>query len=225
MSEIRDRKDRYMKAPDVERRKDNPFREALVYPPDRVRRDKMKTVGTVGGSGGGGWITQPMNLVNEKTGELLPAASLVMNVRKTVDSDRFIKLYAGGVAAIFDLSAGAQKVLRSLLWSYNGDDTWGDLIFFNFREAVSAGYQHKRTAFRSGLNEIMLREVICPAARGEGWYWLNPTLFYRGDRMAIINEYIRESTTIEVKAEKKAPDAELDQIDLFSGTTKREECE
>ena len=185
----------------------------------------MKTVGTVGGSGGGGWITQPMNLVNEKTGELLPAASLVMNVRKTVDSDRFIKLYAGGVAAIFDLSAGAQKVLRSLLWSYNGDDTWGDLIFFNFREAVSAGYQHKRTAFRSGLNEIMLREVICPAARGEGWYWLNPTLFYRGDRMAIINEYIRESTTIEVKAEKKAPDAELDQIDLFSGTTKREECE
>ena len=217
-------KKRYVTAPDeVVPREANPFRQELVYPPDRVRKDKMKSVGRL--ETGGSWVTQPVDMVNKKTGELLPDSSIVMNVRRQIDGDKFVKIYAGGLAAIFDLSAGAQKVLRSLLASYNDDDTWGDLIFFNFREAVSMGYPHKRTAFRSGLNEMMLHEILCPATRGEGWYWINPTLFYRGDRMLLINEYVRESAdgVINVKAEPEGGNSELDQIDIFSGKTPREE--
>lgn len=199
----------------------NPFSYDLVYPKGG-RKEKTKTVGYLDG-GMAGWVTQRVGMTDKKTGELLPDSSLVMNVKKRVDNEQFVKFYTNGLAAIFELSPGAQKVLQALLCVYNGPKAFGDQIYFGYQTAVDTGYAHRRQAWKSGMNELMFREFLCPSTEGEGWYWINPTLFYRGDRLVLINEFIKAPPkgTIEVKPEK--PDVVLDQRNLFSGKTLREE--
>jgi len=216
-------KERYTAKPDdIEPTETNPFHYELMYPVGG-RKEKNKTVGTLSG-GDIGFVTQSVDLTNKKSGEVMEGTSLIMNVKKRVDAEGFVKMYTNGLASIFDLDTGAQKVLKNLLLTYTEEDTYGDLIWYNFKIAQDTGYPHKRTAWRNGLNLLMTNEFLCPCARGDGWYWLNPTLFYRGDRMAIVNEYIKNPPkgTIEVEKSKPTGDVELDQVDMFDGKTERE---
>ena len=217
-------KERYTATPEsISPAETNPFHRELMYPVGG-RKEKNKTVGSLSG-GDVGFVTQAVDLTNKKSGEVMEGTSLIMNVKRRVDAESFLKVYANGLATIFDLDAGAQKVLKNLLLSYTEEDTYGDLIYYNFKIAQDVGYPHKRTAWRNGLNLLMHNEFLCPAAKGDGWYWLNPTLFYRGDRMAIVSEYIKNPPkgTVEVKANKVTGDVELDQQDLFTGKSKRDE--
>lgn len=215
-------KERYTPTPkNIEPTEVNPFHYDLMYPPGG-RKEKNKSIGNI--SGDVGFVTQAVDLTNKKTGEVMDGTSLIMNVKKRVDTEAFVKMYTSGLASIFDLDAGAQKVLKNLLLSYTADDTYGDLIYYNFKIAQDTGYPHKRTAWRNGLNLLMHNEFLCPASRGDGWYWLNPTLFYRGDRMVLVNEYIKNPPkgTVEVKPEKANGDVELDQVDMFDKKTERQ---
>lgn len=199
----------------------NPFAYDLVYPKGG-RKEKTRTVGYLDG-GMPGWVTQRVGMTDKKTGELLPDSSLVMNVKKRIDGEKFVKIYAGGLAAIFDLSPGAQKVLRALLQAYNGDKSYGDKIYFSYKTAQDEGYEHRRQSWKSGMNELMFQEFLCPTTDGGDWYWINPTLFYRGDRLVLVNEYIKapKKGTIEVKG-RSTLDVQLDQQDLFTGETERD---
>jgi len=217
-------KERYTALPEnIEPTETNPFHYELMYPVGG-RKEKNKTVGSLSG-GDVGFVTQGVDITNKKSGEVMEGTSLIMNVKKRVDTEAFVKLYTSGLASIFDLDTGAQKVLKNILLSYTEDDTYGDLIYYNFNHAQKSGYPHKRTAWRNGLNLLMHNEFLCPCAKGDGWYWLNPTLFYRGDRMVLVSEYIKNPPkgTIEVKKNQAKGDVELDQRDLFTGKSKRDE--
>jgi len=199
----------------------------LVYPKDGSMKVKNKTIGRVSeGEGIGSFVTQRTGLVDKQTGEILPDAAIIMNVRKRVDAEHFIKIYSSGLTAIFDLSTTAQKVLRAMLIIYN-EESMGDELYITHPLAKSqAGYPHQKAAWRSGLNELLFREFLMPSTRGGGWYWLNPVLFYRGDRMVIVNDYVKDlgkPKKLETKKPATNGDPELDQQDLFTGKTKRDD--
>jgi len=205
---------------------ENPFTYDLAYPQTGSMKVKNRTVGHLT-DGYGSFVTQRVGMTDKKTGELLPDSSLIMNVKKKVDAEQFVKVYIGGLAAIFDLSTTAQKVLRAALVLYTEGDNFGDELYITLPLAQSkADYPHQKSTWRSGLNELLFREFMCPSSRGAGWYWINPTLFYRGDRLVLINDFQKRGVagkSPKLVSAKKAADVELDQQDLFTGKTKRDE--
>jgi len=212
------------KPPELAPCETNPFAKDLVYPKGGKANLKTKSERLKGNTAC--WVTKKMGLVDKTTGEVLDE-SVFINLRKTVDAEAFIKFYGNGLAAVFDLSKRAQEVLRYLLKSYNEEDLSGtnDLVYFSFNEALRQGYPRKRQTWRSAMNELMYQEFMVPATKGTDWFWINPTLFYRGDRLTIINQFIKkpESAAIEQQnQDKPVGDPVLDQMDLTDMLTERE---
>lgn len=194
----------------------NPFLPDLVA--NAAGKVKSRQSGTVMHAKNG-FVSQRLGVHDLKTGEILADETLVVAVRKAVDTEEFTKIFTGSVAGLLDLSRRAVEVFAILIRCYNAKQLQGsnDLIFFNHHLAVEHGYTRSVQTLRSAMNELMHHKFLVPASMALGWYWINPTLFYRGDRITLINQYV-----LNEQASKKG-DAVLDQQDLFSGLTPREE--
>ena len=117
-----------------------------------------------------------------------------MTFRKTkrVDSEAFVKIYADGIDLVANVSKGAHKVLMALLRVYRDDNTnWSDVIHCTFKTAQQFGYQHGESTWYKAIRELQAKEVIADNPRGEGWHFLNPSMFYKGDRVALVTDYVR----------------------------------
>lgn len=208
--------EKYTSKPDVQPSETNPFVPDLV---DSTSKSiKMRTKGHAMQVGESGFVAQKMGLFDQKSGDILEDQSLVIAVKKAVDTEEFVKIFVGGLTALFDLSKRAYEVATCLMKSYNHGQLSGvnDLIYFNHKEAQDQGYGRKYQTFRSALNELIAAQFMAPAAKGRDWFWINPTLFYRGDRVTVINQYVLNQDC------KIVPDPKLDQIDMFDGKTERE---
>lgn len=210
----------YTQKPDLAPVPTNPFVKELVYPKTGTMQTKSKTAQLRGDKAG--WITKNMGLVNRETGEVLDD-QVCITLRQKIDAESFIKFYGNGLAAVFNLSKRAQEVLSYLLKSYNEEDLSGtnDLVYFSFTEAERQGYNRQRQTWRSAMNELIYQEFMVPATKGTDWFWINPTLFYRGDRLVIVNQFIKSKEPLPSKIVKLG-DPELDQISLLDGKTERE---
>lgn len=204
------------KPDDLEPQKENPFLPDLLNTAsDKV---KMRTRGTVM-KAKNGFVSQRLGIHDLATGEILDDESLVVAVKKAVDTEEFTKIFTSGVGALMNLSKRAMEVFTILIKTYNAGQLQGtnDLIYFTHQKATENGYTKGWHTFRSGVNELMHNKFMVPSTEGLGWYWINPTLFYRGDRITLVNQYV-----ISEKLPNNAPDVKLDQINLFDGTTERE---
>lgn len=110
------------------------------------------------------------------------------------DEDEFIKLYTRNMKAFFDLKPTTQKVLTAVLdavqRSPNADSIY--LHWFNV-EAYSSQSNLKisRTSFHNALKE-MIKKGFLAEAEEPNRYWINPHLFFNGNRMVFIREYRRK---------------------------------
>ena len=95
---LRDVKSRY--SPDV-----NPLMESLVVP---VKKSRVRS----------GLAEIP--LVDGASGELV--ATSVIHQLIEVDSDEFVKVFAGGIAAAYELSRAGQRVFQAVLFEYERTD-------------------------------------------------------------------------------------------------------
>ena len=116
----------------------------------------------------------------------------VIGIKKTVDSTRFIKMYEGGIKAAFDLKAPALRVFSKLLEAYRIDDrAFGDKIYFNFNIAKKEfEYAYSRQTFAAGITQLISAEFIAEVAHEQGMLWINPAVFFKGDRLRVVNEYV-----------------------------------
>ena len=53
--------------------------------------------------------------------------------------------------------------------------------------------------FRRGLKELLEKEFLRP--RQPGVYWVNPALFFKGDRVAFVKEYRRRAAPTAIQAD------------------------
>lgn len=131
-------------------------------------------------------------LVDEKTGEVQAVASI--HRVKQVDDAEFVKVFAEGVKAMYGLSRTGMRVFQAILDEYqqtkmNGG--YADAIYLHwFGEGLCGrdiGVSEK--TFNRGLKELLVKEFL--ACRSQNLYWVNPALFFKGDRVAFIKEYRR----------------------------------
>jgi hypothetical protein len=142
------------------------------------------------------------DLVNTATGEIVGVAT-VHQVEERDDAE-FVKVFAAGVAASYDLTKTAQRVFQVVLDQYQrtpmnrGFADYVNLLWFDDGiEGRDVGMSEK--TFQRGLKELLQKRFIAP--KDGVSFWTNPALFFKGDRVMFIKEYRRRRVTEKDKLE------------------------
>lgn len=142
-------------------------------------------------------------LLDPKTGEI--AQGSVISTLRHVDDAQFVKVFLAGVTAAFALNKTASAVFNLALREYEKMPlTGGYADHINlYPHAIevdgekqymlndeSMGMSVKN--FQRGLVFLLANKFLYP--KQPHTYWVNPALFFKGDRVQFITEYRRKTT-------------------------------
>jgi hypothetical protein len=122
-------------------------------------------------------------------------AVIVEEEEEELDDLHFVKVFTAGIRAAFGLTLTGSRVFQAILDAYQKEPMSGgfvDSIYLHFFDGGLSGSKidlSDRT-FRRGLHELLERGFIYP--RGESLYWVNPNLFFRGNRATFVKSYRRK---------------------------------
>lgn len=130
--------------------------------------------------------------MSEETGEIVSRTNIMVIEEK--DNENFVKVFADGVAASYDLNPAARRVFMAVLREYELVPMTGGFV-----DAINLPWfgdglcgkdigMSKRT-FNRGFAELIEKRFISP--KTPETYWVNPNLFFKGDRVQFIKEYRR----------------------------------
>lgn len=131
-------------------------------------------------------------LCDPATGEV-KAVSMVHTVEEKDDAE-FVKVFADGVKAAFGLGRTASRVFQAVLDAYQKEKMTGGFadcvsLFWFDNGLNGAAIGMSEDTFHRGLKELLAKNFITP--RSPSVYWVNPSLFFKGDRVAFVKEYRR----------------------------------
>lgn len=141
------------------------------------------------------------DLVNPATGEITGVAAIHQIEER--DDAEFVKVFAAGVTASYDLSKTAQRVFQVVLDQYQRTPMsrgYADAVnlfwFGNGIEGRDVGMSED--TFKKGLRELLDKGFLYP--KDSASFWTNPALFFKGDRVMFIKEYRRRRTSADEQA-------------------------
>jgi hypothetical protein len=111
--------------------------------------------------------------------------------KMTVDKAKFMKIFMTGLSNWFDLSKAGIKMFAYVA---NQVEPNRDTFMFDLENCKKfTGYAGKNSIF-SGLAELVDNHFI---ARGPNpfVYYINPTIFFNGDRLTFVEQYEVEKTS------------------------------
>lgn len=168
-------------------------------------------------------------LVNTETGETAAVSTIWM--RETVDNDHFVKLFASGIREAYDLSRTAQRVFQAILAEYERSpmsNGYAETVMLSWFDGGLRGQDigMSEYTFNRGLRELLDKRFLAP--KEPNMYWVNPALFFRGDRVRLVREYTRrhehrispdqvERERIEEHVPASIPDQRLIAQEISSG--------
>ena len=139
-----------------------------------------------------------------RTGEVHGVAT-IHQVEERDDAE-FVKVFAAGVAAAYELTKTAQRVFQVVLDQYQrtpmsrGFADHVNLFWFDDGiEGRDVGMSEK--TFQRGLKELLAKRFIYP--KGPTAFWTNPALFFKGDRVMFVKEYRRRRTSHQEELEAR----------------------
>lgn len=148
-----------------------------------------------------------MMLVNNQTGEIQSNIAGFWEAEE-VDSTKFVKLFVQGVKALKELTGAGTKVFE-VLYLRVQENIGKDRVFMALSEVDQALTPMSEATYTRGMRELIEKGFIA-ATPTQGWYWLNPSFVWNGDRLAFIKEYRRASS------KTKAVEKDTRTLDLFN---------
>lgn len=150
-----------------------------------------------------------MMLVNSNTGEIQSQVAGFWEAEE-VDATKFVKLFVKGVKALKELTGAGTKVFE-VLYLRVQENIGKDQVFMAFASVDQALTPMSEATYTRGMRELTEKSFIA-ATPVQGWFWLNPSFVWNGDRLAFVKEYR--------KASNKKPQAIDTQTgDLFNGAS------
>lgn len=133
------------------------------------------------------------DLVDPLTGDV-SAISTIHTVEERDDAE-FVKVFAAGVQAMYGLSKTGLRVFQAILDEYQSTRMAGgfaDSIYLHWFDSGLNGraLDMSEATFHRGFKELLINSFLAP--RSANLYWVNPALFFKGDRVAFIREYRRK---------------------------------
>ena len=141
----------------------------------------------------------PRDLLDPETGEVVGAT--VIHTIEERDEEHFVKVFAEGVRAAFDLTKTGARVFNTVLAEYQSAKMTGgyadSLTLFFFDDGLNGrAIDMSEKSFQRGLKELLGKGFLAPKAPNQ--FWVNPALFFKGDRVTFAREYrLKSKTSIE----------------------------
>jgi len=132
-------------------------------------------------------------IVDSETGEITGHA--IFAKRVSYDKGEFRKVYVDSIAAFFDLSRPALKVFGFIISEIKTDT---DLVFLNVKRCKEATGYASTKAINTGLSELMDNKFIARGSQNH-MYYINPTIFFNGNRVTFLNDYYGKVKKAEAK--------------------------
>ena len=137
-------------------------------------------------------VTAPTNsfMVTSKDSTVSADAGVGLIFQHTIEANEFVKMYVKGVAAMWGLSSAGKKVFMLLFNEYSGKQGLNKDTVTLYYPALSEEAQKwiSYRLFTKGINDLIehrfIAESIVPAQ-----FYINPTFFFNGDRLAVIHTY------------------------------------
>lgn len=157
----------------------SPFVQGVTVP---VRKSRVRS----------GLSERP--LIDGESGELV-ATSVIHQIQET-DTDQFVKVFSAGIAAAYELSRTGQRVFQAVLHEYEKTPMHGgyaDEVYLVWFDGGLDGraLDMSEYTFNRGMRELLDKSFIAP--RSPGRFWVNPSLFFKGDRVMFVKEYRRNA--------------------------------
>lgn len=176
-----DKKKYYTNRSEIVPAKENPWARELAH---TIKKGKKVT----------GFASAHHSLVNHATGEIAGDMAVV-GVQKVVDKEEFVKFFGAGIEEVFELSKPAKDLFRAILRAYLEQKNQPDQLYINYDVLRDDyGYDKSRPTYNNGINELCVKGFLAPVERRENLFWVNPHMFYKGDRIRIVREYVRAGT-------------------------------
>lgn len=135
-------------------------------------------------------------LTDKRTGEVTAAA--IIHQLEERDDAEFVKIFAEGVAAAYDLSKTAYRVFQLVIGQYEKVPMSGGFVdsvylWWSNGKLNGEAVDMSETTFHRGLKELLSKNFLSPRMPSD--YWINPNLFFKGDRVMFIKEYVRKKNS------------------------------
>ena len=183
----------------VSNARSGPSLRELSYSPDR---NPLLEPGSISVKKRWGNAGLKRDLIDAQTGEIT-GASVIREVHEKDDAE-FVKVFAEGVKAAFGLSRTASRVFTLVLEQYQQEPMVGgyaDSVYLAwFGEGLSGrdvGMSDR--TFQTGLKELLAKGFLAP--RTPNVFWVNSALFFKGDRVLFVKEYVRKRSSIPAAAD------------------------
>lgn len=184
----------YKKLGSHEQHEANPFLETFLQeaPPIKRRIQFM---------GNNARAAIAHQVYNPTTNEIDAEAVFMKYVR--VDEERFTKIYLSRFSQFWELGKPAIKVFGYIM---NSLQPHADKIYFDIYECMQhTGYKH-RTAINTGISDLVDNSILARTKQPH-LYFINPLVFFNGDRILFADGYVKER--------KKNKELDERQLDLF----------
>lgn len=113
------------------------------------------------------------------------------SITRIVDDSLFVKVFADGIAGMYDLSKPGSKVFRYLFDEVQKNPNQ-DRMYLYFMDALEDPYCIPKTAFFKGMAELLTKGFLAKSAN-PNMFFLNPSMMWNGDRFRFVQEYQRAS--------------------------------
>lgn len=122
------------------------------------------------------------SLINTETGE---EKITFLTTKQEVDKEEFIKIYRNKIQFFFGLSVSAIKLFGYIVENVGINS---DIIILNIKDVMKyTGYKTRNTIYKSVI-ELLSNEILAKTCKS-GVFYINPTIFFNGNRLVLIKEY------------------------------------
>lgn len=157
------------------------------------------------------------DLVDLETGEINGISAIYTIEDK--DDQEFVKVFADGVKAAFGLSRTASRVFQIVLNQYQDTPMasgYAEAVYLAWFDGGLSGQSVGMTdrTFHTGLKELLAKGFLAP--KSPNLFWVNPSLFFKGNRVAFVKEYRRRRVAgdqsdrdhLEARGQQRLPGAD-----------------
>lgn len=135
-------------------------------------------------------------LMNIATGEVTGVTAHHQVEEK--DDAEFVKVFAAGIKGIYDLTKTASRVFQVVLDQYQKEPMnkgFADSIYLAWFDGGLSGQDvgMSESTFNRGLRELVDKSFLYP--RSPSVFWVNPSMFFKGDRVLFVKEYRRRKSS------------------------------
>lgn len=125
-------------------------------------------------------------MVDTSTGEV--QAHQVFAIQEKVDKETYTKVFSGMMRELFKLSSRGVKVFGYITTIVKPNK---DVVMFDMEEALEYTDYKKEQSILHGIEELLEHEIIARTKKHYKYY-INPNLFFNGNRLTLIKQYVKD---------------------------------